>query len=694
MEKQQKNRFRKYVSWVLLVAIVALLAVLPMLAASEETADGPQASILSAAAELRDISAQVLGGGTLTAEDAVEITIPAAVKLTEYLVANGDLVTEGQEIAAVDRVTVMTAITQVQETLEALREQIEDIRTDTASEQVTATAGGTVKVIYAEAGENVQDVMLRDGALAVLSLDGLMAVQVERNTSLSGGDTVCVTLSDGTEVEGRVESNLNGILTVTVEDDGFSIGEAVKVTTTDGDRIGSGTLYIHSQWNVVAYSGTVSRVRVSEGDTVAPSRVLFDLTDTGHTPEFETLSRQHREYETLMLELFQMYQSKTITAPADGMITGVDESGTYMLSGSGAGWTVSLLANAPNGDDETAYINYIGQVAEVGIDGLILKINPQPLSITDYKDLSAVPMDTELMTEDAVYSAAAPIYELVGEEWVQIDGAAISAGDILLFAGDADGNFVWVVRAAAGTVQPEEPEPTDPAEPTEPSDPSDPTTSTEPSGSGESQRPSSGGNSGGGNMPSMGGSTSQEESAELYGLDTVTIASVTPQETMTIQITVDELDITKFYVGQAADVTVEALPGEKFTGQISSISASGENEGGNSKFTLEVTLEKQSDMLASMSASVFIATETRQDVLCIPVAALIETGTETMVYLGYDEETESLTDPVTVTVGASDGEYAEILSGITEGQTVYYPYYDTLVISNAPEISSSGFRFG
>ena len=118
MEKQQKKRMKKYISWALIVAIVALLAAAPMIAAKEEPETGPQASILSAEAENREISTVVWGGGTLTAEDAVEITIPAAVKVKEYLVHNGDVVTEGQPVATVDRVSVMTAITQVQETMD------------------------------------------------------------------------------------------------------------------------------------------------------------------------------------------------------------------------------------------------------------------------------------------------------------------------------------------------------------------------------------------------------------------------------------------------------------------------------------------------------------------------------------------------------------------------------------------------
>ena len=702
MEKQTKKQVKKVISWVLILALVALLAALPMIASGKEQVSGPQASILSARAENRAISTAILGGGSLATQEALAVTLPADVRITEYLVQNGDTVTAGQPIASVDRVSVMTAITQVQETMEYLQEELNDISGDTESAKVTATAGGTVKAVYAAEGEKVQDVMLRHGALAVLSLDGMMAVQIQRSTSLSGGDSVCVTLSDGTEVTGRVESNLEGILTVTIEDEDFALGEEVKVTTEDGDRIGTGTLYIHSPWNVLAYSGTVSRVRVSQGDTVRSGYTLFHLTDTGHTAQFDALSAQHREYEALMLELFRMYQSQTVNAPGDGMVTGVDDTGAYMLSGSQGGWTLSLLTNAPNGDDETAYVNYVGQVTQVGIDGLIMKMNPQALSVADYLDLSAVPLDTALMTEEVIYNANAPVYQWSGEEWLQIGAGSVAAGDILLFAGDSAGNFVWVVRV--GSVQSEVPEetdptqPSDPSQPTEPGTPIDPSAPTDPSTPADPSTPTGPGQSGGsfpqGSMPSFGGGgMAQEDAFELYGLDTVTIASVTPQESATVQITVDELDISSVYVGQPTSVTLDALTGQQFEGAVTSISASGENEGGNSKFTVEVTLQKSEQMLPGMRASVSIVLDTAANTLCIPVAALTETETGTLVYTGYDEETEVFTGAVTVETGVSDGEYVQILSGIPEGTTVFYPYYDTLVISSAPE-AAGGFPFG
>ena len=738
MEKHQKNRVKKYISWILIVVIVVFLAVMPMMAGTREESEGPEASILSGTVERGDIDTVLVGGGSLSQDDPVEITIPASVKLTAFLVSIGDVVSEGDPVASVDRVTVMTAITEVQETLEYLAEEIETASEEEVCDEVIAQAGGIVKVLYAQEGENVRDVMLRDGALAVLSLDRLMAVKLETEAALSAGDSVLVTLSDGTEVDGTVESNLEGTVVVTVSDEEYAIGEAVQVSTQDGTNIGSGELYIHSQWNATAYSGTIADLEVSEEEEVDAGDTLMELEDTGYTAQYQQLSQQHREYEELMLELFRMYQSQQITAPADGMISGVDENSAYLLSDEEKGWTLNFLTNAPNADDETAYSNFVGQVTAVGIDGLVMKMNPQNLSITDYMNLSVVPTDPAAMTQDYIYSGQAPIYELVGGQWQQISSGAITAGDILLFAGDSSGNFVWLVRIGNSSVpqQPSEPteptqstEPTTPSEPTdstEPTEPSSPTDPTEPSDPGQTgtgqQQPGTGEQTGGGSMtgtggqggnggmsggasPSggsfssggmTGGATAEEEPEfELYGLDMATIASVTAQDTMTLEITVDELDIGKLTVGQTANVKVNALNGETFTAAITEIGNSGTSDGGNSKFTVELTLERMGDMLPGMNATATITLDTATNAVTVPVAALNDEGSETFVYTSYDEETGLLGDPVSVTVGASNGENAEVLSGIGEGATYYYAYYDTLQISNAAKTGGFSFsRFG
>lgn len=879
MDKNRRKQRKKYIAWGCAAIVVFLLAAMPMLASGNAGSEGPQASILSTEAARRDIGTQIIGGGQLSSEAALEVKIPQEVKLTGYLVGNGDTVSEGDAIAAVDKVSVMSAITQVQETLDYLSGKIADAAGETGSSTIKALSGGTVKAVYAQAGETVQDVMLEHGALAVLSLDGLMAVQITRNTSLEVGDTVCVTLADGSEVDGRVKSNLDGVVTVTVSDDGYAVGEKVTVTTEDGGRVGTGTLYIHSPWNATAYSGTVSTVQVSQGDTVWAGSSLMTLSDSGSSAEYQQLIDQRQDYEELMQELFTLYRTETVTAPCSGIVAGVDENGAYLLDGETENWFASLLSSL-TGKTGSGFTACAARVTEVTEGGMALLRSEDIFTVEDLAALSGFPANPDKLTQAWSYSGATTVYTqaesgllqpagqakagdlvlAVGDEsqvrwFVLLDGSSqtqaaglssgssgiravllgdgdegsptvailtealssgmvgaeysftlqateglsgtwaaeglpaglsldpatgaisgtptqegtysvtvgfaygeetlitkdfsltispapapeapvyqgyaaqvveiaegvmqvkqtvysytitdlnnlpaifpstadmtveaiyissliyadsLAAGDILLLVVDETGNLVGLAKqdASSGTGGAESGE------------------GTLPGGEGSGGMGGSGGMSGGmsGSMSGgMSGGGAAQQTFQLYSLEDLTIASVTSQEHMTLDITVDELDISQIYVGQEAQITVDALAGEQYAASVTKIAASGENAGGNSKFTVELTLEKSGQMLPGMNAAAAIPLETTVNVLSVPVSALVEEGTKTILYTSYDGESGTLGSPVTVTTGVSDGEYVQILEGLTEGQTCYYAYYDTLVLSNTPK--SQGFSF-
>lgn len=679
MNQSKKKGIKRVILLILAAALVVGLALLPAIVAEEEEEEFV-ASILSAAVTPGEIGTVIKGGGTLTQQEAVEVSIPYDVLLTEFLVSNGDTVSAGDEVALADRVSVMSAIAQVQETLEYLNEQIQDARDSETNATVTASAGGKVKQIYAGAGDNVQDVMAQYGALAVLSLDSMMAVQIDRSSELSAGDSVVVTFSDETEVTGWVESNIGGTLTVTISDEGYEVGEYVMITTADGQRLGAGELYIHNAWYATAISGVVSRVNVSVNDTVVSGRTLMTLTDTEYTAEFESLCARRREYEEVMLELFRLYQNLAVVAECDGVISGIDENSAYLLSDSGSGAYLSWLTNAPNGDDGQQYRNYLTEVAAVGAQDWALYVNPNYLEITDYKTMSDMQIDTMAMTELVLYTCEAPVYELdeTGDGWKQIESAQIHEGDILLFAQNVDGEVVWIVRIYAAEVEDEEPDEFPGEEDSsEEKDPED-----------QSGLEDIGG--------SMGG-VQQETVVTMYSLERNVILSVTGQETMTLSFSVDEMDILDLYLGQRVSVSVDSLGSGSFGAYVSEIGDTGESSGGNSKFTVTVTLDRAEDMWDGMSATVTVPMEEPHAGLVIPVEALYESGSKTYVYTGYDEAAGEFIGRVEVETGVSDGEMVLILSGLSEGDTVWYAYYDTLDISTAQAEGSSalpGFSFG
>ena len=675
-----KKKIKQIVALVVVVAVVALLAAMPVIAKQEPEEDGPKASILNGQVTSGSIPTELIGGGQLAQEDAVTVSVPAEVKLKSFQVSNGDAVTEGQAIASVDRVSVMQAITQVQETLEYLSEEIEKASDITIKENVTALAGGTVKLLYGKKGDSVQKVMLEHGALAVLSLDGLMAVDLETESTVKAGTAVKVLLPTGKTVTGKVAKNLTGEMTVTIEDKGYQPGAAVEITDSEGGAIGAGEMYIYSPWNATAYAGTIESVKVSVGDTLSAGKTLMVLGDVGYSAAYRQLIGQRQEYEELMLDLFKMYQTESLTAPCDGVVTGIDKNSVQLLKSSGD-FTLDLLANAPNGNDTVLYLNYLGKISLVAANGWALQVAPQAVAIADYKQLTAITPDESLMTESVLFTQTElPVFTLVEDTWVQADRATIEQGDLLLFAADAQGNLVWCVLVQKASAQPENP------------------------GGGQTPGGNQGGGnqgsgsfpgggnfpSGGGNFGNMGGGMTEEEVFELYGLTMTQVAQVTSQNTMTLDITIDEQDMRYLSLGMTAQVKIDALGGEKHTATITQLGNSGTNNGGSSKYTVQLTMERAGEMLSGMNATATIVLASTRQVLTVPAAALVEQGNETVVYTGYDEKKEALINPVTVTVGVSDGETVEILEGLTEGQTYYYAYYDTLEVSNTPEFGSFG----
>ena len=689
MEKTKKKRIKKYISWVCIASLVVLLAAMPLMAGSGQDLLGPKASILTGTVKNGNITTALMGGGTLSCENPMEVTIPEGVKITEFLVSNGDLVKEGDPLALIDRASVMSAITKVQEAMDTLVQEMAALPAPQATTQLTAKAGGLIKQVFAEKGDNVQDVMMEHGALAVLSLDGMMAVRITQDTTYATGDSVTVRFEDGTEIPGRVKTNMDGVLVITVEDDGYEVGLPVTVIGQDDALIGTGELEVHNAWRAVAYSGTVEYVYAASEKNTYAGQNLFTIKSDGTNPQLEALAIQHREYEALMLKLFQLYQAELFSAPCDGLISGVDENSIHLLAGTNEGLTFDLLANAPGDDADASYDNHVGKLEMVLGDIWIVKLNSQAQDITDYKEeMDSLDLSTESMTIRTMM-APVTVYQLVDAEWEVTEA---KAGDILVFAMN-DAGFVWAVYAgsdaSSDTEEPTLPEGWEDIELPEGWEDMDWSDIQLPDGFLGSQIPTIGGSLDGllGNYAGM----FPQEEPDLYSLEEAVLMNVIPQNEMTLNIQLDQRDISKVQVGMQAEVTVGALRGEVFPAVITKVGDTGLNLGGSSRFTVELTLPIQTNMLEGMTATASIPLSSAQDIPVIPLDALVEDGSKTIVYTGYDEKNKQLINPVTVTLGVSDGIYAQILSGLEAGDTFWYSYYDILEIDHSVENPVFGF---
>lgn len=161
-----------------------------------------------------------------------------------------------------------------------------------------------------------------------------------------------------------------------------------------------------------------------------------------------------------------------------------------------------------------------------------------------------------------------------------------------------------------------------------------------------------------------------ELSASEYSTD-VALFTISPDDTMTLEVSVDEQDINSVEIGQEAVVTFDAIEDEEFTGEVTEIGNTASVNGGVAKYTVSVSVPKDEEMKQGMNASATITIENRENVITIPVNALQEKGDKVFVYTEKDED-GNLSGETEVTTGLSDGTTVEITEGLSEGDTVYY----------------------
>jgi len=483
-KKRRRRIIRTVLTVILIVALILVGIVLYLRHRVEERFAAAAADVQSHVVTTGTINTVVSGSGTLAQVDLETISVPTGVEITEVLVESQETVAEGAVLATVDMASVMTALSDIQEQMDQLDKEIADAKGDTVSSAITAGVTGRVKRILAEKDADITACMAKNGALAFLSLDGFMAVDIQAD-GLKKEDSVTVFLSDGTQVDGTVESAAGGKATVLVTDNGPLYGDKVTVVTGDGTEIGTGELYIHVPLAVTGYAGTVSSVSVKENAVVYGYTTLFRLTNTNFSANYDTLLRDRADLEETLMELLTIYRDGAVTAPFDGVVT-------------------SVLFDEEAGEGQT---------------------------------------------------------------------------DVLV----------------------------------------------------------------------------------LY-----------PNESMSITISIDETDILALEEGQEAEVVVSSVSEDPLSGLVTELSKDAITTSGVTVYSAEITVDNLAGMLPGMTADVDVKIEGVENALIIPVDALTQTSAKYYVYTSYDPETQRYGDMKEVTIGMQNDNFVEVLSGLQEGQTVYY----------------------
>lgn len=159
-----------------------------------------------------------------------------------------------------------------------------------------------------------------------------------------------------------------------------------------------------------------------------------------------------------------------------------------------------------------------------------------------------------------------------------------------------------------------------------------------------------------------------------------------------VVLDVDEVDIGAISMGQAAQITLEAWPGQPLDGQVVAIAPQARSSGGLT--TYQVRLSVQAGNLpirAGMTANAELVTAQREHVLLAPNRAIIadrQAGKYYVNLLAGDQVVR-----VEISVGLRDKDHTEILSGLQDGDNlVVGEVQSKLDLSNGPQGLMRGLR--
>ena len=875
-------------------------------------------TIVSAEAAQGSITNTISGSGTLSLPDAQDIVVPVGITIDKVLVESGDIVKEGQVLATVNQTSVASAISEIQSSIEKVDDELEEISDDTSKKTVRAAVSGRIKGMHISIGSDAGSVVKEQGSLLCISVDGKMAVDLETNANVSAGDSVKVTLSSGTTVEGSVESAAGSAITVTITDNGPASGDEVRVAASNGVTLGKGKLYVHQPYLLMDTAGTVSDIYVSENEKVGQDDKLYRLKGVIDEAAKNELVAKRADLAKALTQMLSIQASGQIVADQAGIIvdvnvaegeeitkstqgnssggsdssgssdlsgftgsvgtaentysfvdTGVDSDNTIPVQGTSekvtslgsgsdrltiTGRTILTLAssdvwakdssgtqedtskneadsysdtwtekgsedNSSNQNNDTVQENEASAIDPVIVDtsqsytdqdkdeasnaadgdqgseasggnggnessgqeepgreteaGQIPESEKEqaqgsekeqapesekeqtPESETDQTvygerlinlpvtapEAGAAPMTTAQL-EEAMKKEGSP-FEVKELTWY-CEGKAMNSGDVfeggksyearitlsanretayqymdkngniqvkaagpesaeaeyeerneklsvsLLYKVDADssgaGNNTAQNPSASsnGTGQQENPGGNTNSSTAQNGNAASASPASSKSGnSNSSNYPSSSsakssGSGSSGSSPSTGtvqtaGSSQTSTAAsdsQLYSMYETAGFTITASDSMQVQISVTELDILSVEAGQAVSVQLDAIDGQSFEGIVEKTADSGTNNGGSTKYAVNISIPRDKKMLEGMSATAVITVGSAENVVTIPSDALQERGGSTFVYTS--DENGELGGKTEVETGLSNGTLVEIVSGLTQGQTVYY----------------------
>ncbi|MHB8877356.1 MAG: efflux RND transporter periplasmic adaptor subunit, partial [Myxococcaceae bacterium] len=159
----------------------------------------------------------------------------------------------------------------------------------------------------------------------------------------------------------------------------------------------------------------------------------------------------------------------------------------------------------------------------------------------------------------------------------------------------------------------------------------------------------------------------QEGETVSAGLNAPTFVTLLDIDRLEVAAYVDEVDVGRVRVGQLATFTVDSFPEVEFTGKLTAVYPRAVIQSNVVNYITTIAIENSEGRLKpDMTAGITISLDAREDALAVPDKALRREGGRTVVQVVQAGGVSSRP----VKVGLRGGGFAEVLTGLKEGERV------------------------
>ena len=155
------------------------------------------------------------------------------------------------------------------------------------------------------------------------------------------------------------------------------------------------------------------------------------------------------------------------------------------------------------------------------------------------------------------------------------------------------------------------------------------------------------------------------------------LLTIADLDALLVKVNLNQIDVAKVAVGRTATLTLDALPGKTYRATVTKVAPASVKLVGKDQevFPVEAALEApDGNVKPGMTSDVRIHLDSKNDVLSVPVEAIVKEGGKSFVMRVLPpekgEKAESRTEKIEVTTGLRNDREIEIEKGVTQGMRI------------------------